>query len=193
METQGERWKLAVFDRQIQYKKSAFFSPPRQLNTNSFLVFCDFSKPAMTANPIFHDHEERKTKYSVSRTSTWGCFILHELSHLWQGANAGEEEGPEAFAPVSIILDPLLDKTENIFWWRTLITDDMKGDRADAYTTHIGRRSLLLALPPLRIAPLWPQCLSAISFALIDPPRLHYCQIVEKCWVYLLDWILFRI
>ena len=75
---------------------------PRLPNTSSFLVFCDFSKPGMTASPIFHDHEERKTKYIVSRTPTWGCFILHKLSHLWQGANAGEEEGPEAFAPVRL-------------------------------------------------------------------------------------------
>ena len=86
---------------------------PRQPNTNSFLVFCDFSKPAMTASLIFHDHEERKTKYIVSRTSAWGYFILHELSHPWQGANAGWEEGPEAFAPVS--LDLHLNKTDRIF------------------------------------------------------------------------------
>jgi hypothetical protein len=52
---------------------------------------------------------------------------------------------------------------------RTLITDDMEGDRGDSYTTHIGTTLKRSALPSSRTAQPWPQWLSAISFALIDP------------------------
>ena len=51
-------------------------------------------------------------------------------SQRWRGGRA------RSFRSSQIILDPLLDKIETIFWRRTLITDDMKGDRADAHHTH---------------------------------------------------------
>jgi len=72
------------------------------LTPNFSRVFRDFSKPEMTESPVLHNHEEHKTKYSVSRTSTWAWFVLHELSYFWQGTSAGKKEGPGVFAPVSL-------------------------------------------------------------------------------------------
>jgi hypothetical protein len=115
------QWRPKEEDGSSQYltAKSNTRNPPSLPPPTQYqlfpLVFCDFSKPAMTASPIFHDHEERKTKYSVSRTSTWGCFYssravasLAESQH-WRGGSA------RSFRSSQIMLDPLVDKIENIF------------------------------------------------------------------------------
>ena len=198
-DVRGFQWRSKEKDRSSQCStaKSSTRNPPFFPSPTQYQLFPGFLWFFQAGD----DSEPNipwswRTQNQVHRVANTDLGLLYSSqavaslagSQRWRGGRA------RSFRSSQIILDPPLDKIETIFWRRTLITDDMKGDGADAHHTHFGRRSLLSAVSPSRIAPSWPQWLPAISFALIDPPRLHCCQISEKAlfarWrMYLLDWI----